>query len=301
MSNISGFLNINKPAGMSSAKAVAKVKALLPAKTRIGHTGTLDPNVTGVLPLAIGKATKAIAFLDDERKTYQATMRLGIKTDSADIWGEILLKETPPVFSKLEVQSVLNSFLGENEQIPPMYSALKHKGKRLYQLARDGVVVERTARKITIFALELIAYDFPEITFKVECSRGTYVRTICEDIAEKLGTIAAMTALERLKTAVFDIENSYQLEEISSDNIIGRLLPANILFSDLAKIEVDYQHARHLYNGVKVNLARFYHGKRYDRYAVYHREHFIGVGESVGNDIFMAKLLGEYQNLLEIG
>ncbi len=293
MSSLNGFLNVNKTAGMTSAAVVARVKKLLPKKTRIGHTGTLDPNVTGVLPLAIGRATKAIAFLDDEEKVYQASLRFGIRTTTADIWGEVVESVEPKCIDLTEIESALAEFIGESEQIPPMFSALKQNGKRLYELARAGEVVERKARKITISKIDVISYDFPELSFKVHCSRGTYVRTLCEDIAKELGTIATMTELVRLQTAVFDLEHAYELKEINSENMTNILLPVDFLFLNLTKIQVDAIHAKHLYNGVKVNLARFYKGERKELYAVYYENDFIGVAKNGEDGIFMAKLLGD--------
>ncbi len=278
-----GFIVVNKPSGMTSAAVVGRLKRLLPSKTKIGHTGTLDPNVTGALPIALGKATKSIAFMGDERKRYRCTMIFGLRTDSADIWGVELERRAVAPFTSSQLCVALDKMTGKLKQLPPMYSAAKHDGKRLYELARAGQTVERRAKSIEIFSYDDVQYNHPELTFTVECSRGTYVRTLCEDIAAQLATIAAMTSLCRLTSGPFQLSDSIALESLTKANIADYLLPVDYLFKACPVIKVDFIHARHLLNGVKVNLQRFTNGVRDAEaktvYAIYYKTLFIGIAE----------------------
>ncbi len=278
-----GFIVIDKPAALTSAAVVGRLKKLLPKKIKIGHTGTLDPNVTGVLPVALGKATKSIAFMGEERKVYRCTLRFGIRTDSADIWGTELEKKQVSPFTTNEINVALAALTGKLAQTPPMYSAAKHNGKRLYELARSGQVVERRAKSIEIFSYGDVVYNHPELSFTVYCSRGTYVRTLCEDIAGKLNSIATMTALRRLASGPFKESDSIALENLTRENIGTHLLPIDFMFGDCAVINVDFDHAKHLLNGVKVDLRRFTNAvnpSRAARYAVYYNTLFVGVAEN---------------------
>ncbi len=278
-----GFIVVDKPAAMTSAAVVARVKKILPPKTKIGHTGTLDPNVTGVLPIALGKATKTIAFMQDERKCYRCTMRFGLRTDSADIWGNELESLSVEPFAMEQIDDALCAMTGKLMQVPPMYSAAKLNGKRLYQLARSGQVVERRAKPIEIFSYGDVEYNHPELSFTVACSRGTYVRTLCEDIAAALDCIATMTSLCRLASGPFKLADGVALEQLSADNVADRLLPVEFLFGDYPPINVDFRHAKHLLNGVKVDLRRFTNQSQSvdgQRFAVYYKQLFIGLAEN---------------------
>lgn len=214
---ICGILNINKPEGLTSHDVVVKLRKLLKIK-KVGHTGTLDPQATGVLLICIGKATKLSNLLSSKNKGYTAGMKIGITTDTQDIWGNILEKKE---CSNLNIEQIKEAFLhftGEINQVPPMYSAVKHKGKRLYKLAREGYIVERTPRKVTINSIEKISYKedaYPEIIFKVSCSSGTYIRTLCEDIGKYLGYGACMFSLVRTKIGSYTIEDAVTLEKLS--------------------------------------------------------------------------------------
>ncbi|MDD2620108.1 MAG: tRNA pseudouridine(55) synthase TruB, partial [Syntrophomonadaceae bacterium] len=197
-----GFLNVNKPLGLVSFDVIRKLKKILPRKTKIGHLGTLDPMARGVLPVAIGQATKIIPYIEDESKEYIASMILGGRSDSQDAWGQITYG--PAVAVDLDMlKCIIKDFQGNIKQIPPMFSAVHHEGKRLYELARQGITVERAAREAFIKSIEIIDCDFslkyPEISFRVVCSKGTYVRTLCHDIGEALGTGAFLSALLRSK------------------------------------------------------------------------------------------------------
>ena len=192
-----GVLNIYKEAGFTSHDVVAKLRGILKQK-KIGHTGTLDPDAVGVLPVCLGKATKICDLLTDETKTYEAVLRLGIVTDTQDMSGKIL-EEHPVNCSKTEIINCVEGFLGEQMQIPPMYSALKVDGKKLYEYAREGKTVERKARPVTFYEIKICEMDLPEVTIRVSCSKGTYIRTLCHDIGEKLGCGGAMQHLTRVR------------------------------------------------------------------------------------------------------
>ena len=218
-----GFLIINKEKGMTSHDVVNKIRKVFSTK-QVGHTGTLDPNATGVLIMAVGKATKAISYLENDDKIYEAELTLGITTDTEDIWGNII-EEKEVNASNNQIEEVIKSFIGNIKQVPPMYSALKVNGKKLYELAREGVTVERTARDITIFDIYDIAINSNKVTFTVHCSKGTYIRTLCNDIGKKLGCGACMSALNRIKVGVFDIKDSKTIDVINEQDVIVLELP----------------------------------------------------------------------------
>lgn len=288
-----GFLVIDKPVGMTSADVVYKIKRKLPKGTKIGHAGTLDPNVTGVLPLAIGRATKAFAFLEDTQKIYQVSMRLGVSTDTEDIWGTVTGEEDCQAFEPKEVFEALESMIGDYLQVPPMYSAKKIDGKKLYNLARQGQVVHREAASLKIFSLDQIHYDHPYIHFDVSCSRGTYIRTLCVDIAKRLGTLGTMTALRRLKTGVFTQEQSKPLALLlESDSLADHLLPVTVMFEHYPKINLDEVHGRYVCHGVKVNLMRFNTSKLQinAHYGVYWEGNLLGIAQGTADGIYMKQL-----------
>ncbi|MCR5143942.1 MAG: tRNA pseudouridine(55) synthase TruB [Lachnospiraceae bacterium] len=210
----SGIINVYKEAGFTSFDVVAKLRGILGIK-KIGHTGTLDPDATGVLPICIGKATKICDFLTDRDKTYKAVMRLGIVTDTQDMSGNILSEKEVDV-SETGLLEAINSFVGDILQIPPMYSALKVNGQKLVDLARKGQVIERKPRPITIHEINVIDISLPFVTMEVSCSKGTYIRTLCNDIGEKLNCGAAMDSLVRVRAAGFEIDDALKLSEIES-------------------------------------------------------------------------------------
>ena len=209
-----GTANILKPPGISSFALIKKLRWLLDEK-KAGHTGTLDPAAAGVLGVCFGKATKTIPFLDDSHKEYICEMRLGLMTDTLDLEGEIIKEDLNwNKISSADIEKTISKYQGEQKQIPPMYSALHYQGKRLYQLARRGITVERKARDIEIYRLELLKVDLPLIRFKAEVSRGTYIRSLVRDIASDLNTNAVMTFLLRTKSGPFKLENAVSYEEI---------------------------------------------------------------------------------------
>ena len=210
-----GFINVYKEKGMTSHDVVNKIRKIFGTK-KVGHTGTLDPNATGVLPVAINNATKVIEYMEMDDKTYIAELTLGIVTDTEDIWGNVLEEKEVNV-SEDEIINVINSFIGKQKQVPPMYSALKVDGKKLYELAREGKVIDREARDIEIFSIDEIKANGNIVSFKVHCSKGTYIRTLCSNIGEKLGCGGTMSGLERVQSGKFSLDSSVTLEKLEKD------------------------------------------------------------------------------------
>jgi len=246
-----GILNIYKERGFTSHDVVAKLRGICKTR-RIGHTGTLDPDAEGVLPVCIGRATKLCERLTDKQKEYRAVMRLGVVTDTQDMSGEVLSEASVNV-SKDEVIRVINSFVGEYDQIPPMYSALKVNGKKLYELARAGQVVEREARRVEILYINIEEIDLPVVTMTVGCSKGTYIRTLCHDIGQALGCGGAMESLLRTKSGQFSLENSlklFQVQDIVDRGCLAEiLLPPDRLFEQYERVVVKESGERLLFNG----------------------------------------------------
>lgn len=201
---IHGIINVYKEKGFTSHDVVAKLRGIVGQK-KIGHTGTLDPDATGVLPVCLGKATKLCDLLTDKDKTYEAVMLLGMTTDTQDITGRILEEKSTETLTADKVREVIESFIGDYDQIPPMYSALKVNGKKLYELAREGKVVERKARPVKILDIRIIEMDLPRVRMEVSCSKGTYIRTLCHDIGEQLGCGGCMESLIRTRVSAFQI------------------------------------------------------------------------------------------------
>lgn len=252
---MNGVLNIFKPKGMTSFDVVREVKKICKIK-KVGHTGTLDPEAMGVLPVCIGRATKIIDYIMDSEKVYEVEFKLGIRTTTYDLEGEILEERDTSKLNDSEILDVIRSFIGEYSQVPPMYSALKQNGVRLYELARKGIEVEREGRNITIYNIEDIKINNPYISMKVTCSKGTYIRSLCFDIGEKLGVFAAMTQLERTKTSSFTKENSININELNINNIDENLISIEEALNEYDKIVVADKFAKLLINGVNVFDSR---------------------------------------------
>lgn len=273
--SINGILIINKEKEWTSNDVVQKVKHLVNEK--VGHTGTLDPMATGVLPLLIGKGTLCAKYLVNHDKKYQATIQLGIKTDSADIEGNILEKKEVNSAIFENVQNVLEEFKGKQKQTPPKYSAIKIKGKKLYEYARKGQEVEIPEREIEIYNIKLLNVDKKEeqINFEVQCSKGTYIRSLCEDIAEKLGTIGFMKELNRTQVGDFYIENSIKINELIEKNelIAPSYISIEEFFKNKEKIELNEKAFQLFLNGVKLN-----NNKEDGVYRIYNNNKFIGTG-----------------------
>lgn len=271
-----GIILINKEKEYTSHDVVAIAKKILGQK--IGHTGTLDPNATGVLPLLIGKATKISKYLVNHDKVYKAILKLGVKTDTADASGMVLEEEKVVIPKEECIKEIFASMIGKQKQIPPMYSAIKVNGKKLYEYARQGKSVELQPREIEIYDLILDKVDLNEneITFTVHCSKGTYIRTLCEQIANKLGTIGHMKELKRIQVGEFKIENSITISELkeNKEKILSNIITIEHFFLDKEKIVLDTKRKEQFLNGVKLQyslkegLYRIYDGK----------EDFIGLG-----------------------
>ncbi len=256
-----GFLNINKPQGPTSFDIIRKLKKVFPRKTKLGHLGTLDPMAQGVLPAAIGQATRIIPYVEDEYKEYVATMVLGGSSDTQDAWGNVIMG--PPVNIELErIVQVMNAFQGDIKQIPPMFSAVHHEGKRLYDLARQGITVERAERDARIEAIDLLNSDFsleyPQITFRVICSKGTYIRTLCHDIGEKLGAGAFMSSLLRSRVGAFKIEDAILLDDILDGRVALEecILPVDYPLYKMPAAEVNPEQQIAVQHGNSLILDR---------------------------------------------
>lgn len=246
---MNGIVNIWKPKGMTSHDVVACVRRAAGTR-RVGHTGTLDPMAEGVLPICIGKATHAVDYIVAAEKTYLCTMRLGETTDTEDATGTLVEKK-PVLCSAEEAKAALSKFVGECDQIPPMYSAVHHNGQRLYALARQGITVERKPRRVTFFAIEPVEISLPQLTFRVRCSKGAYIRTLCKDIGEALGCGGHMTALSRIACGAFTAENAATLDDFTASPA-AHLLPVETVFSHLGRITASEADARRIQNGVQI-------------------------------------------------
>lgn len=248
---MNGVLNIYKEAGFTSHDVVAKLRGILKQK-KIGHTGTLDPDAEGVLPVCLGNATKLCGLLSDKEKTYEAVLLLGQTTDTQDVSGTVL-GTAPVTAGEEEIREAVLGFLGDYDQVPPMYSALKVGGKKLYELAREGKEVERKARRVRILALEIHGIRLPEVSFSVTCSSGTYIRTLCQDIGERLGCGGCMKSLLRTRVDRFQVEDSLRLseiEELAREGRIGEsLISVDEMFPEYPKLRMKEAADRLVYNG----------------------------------------------------
>ena len=249
---INGIVNIYKEKGYTSHDVVAVLRKVVGQK-KIGHTGTLDPDATGVLPVCLGRATKVCELLTDHDKTYEALLLLGKTTDTQDISGEVLEERDPGDLTEEEVRSCIESFIGEYDQIPPMYSALKVNGKKLYELAREGKTVERKSRKVQIHVIRILEMNLPHVRMEVDCSKGTYIRTLCHDIGEKLQVGGCMEELERTKVGRFLKEDAVTLDEVRQKMEQGEgaelFTPLDQIFGELPAVTVTDAKAWMSYNG----------------------------------------------------
>jgi len=254
-----GILAVWKPAGWTSHDVVAKVRGIT-RERRIGHAGTLDPQVTGVLPLCIGRATRVVEYLQERPKAYEALLQLGVATDTEDMTGTVVEEADAVAVTPEQVNAVLASFVGEIEQVPPMFSAVKVDGKRLYELAREGVTVERKSRKVTIYDIKLLAFEQddrrPTIRFDVQCSKGTYIRTLCVDIGKRLGVPAAMAELTRTVSGGFTREHCLTIEQVAELQREGalpsRLLPADRALTHMPEVTAIGKAAEMALQGRKI-------------------------------------------------
>ncbi|HIF50800.1 MAG TPA: tRNA pseudouridine(55) synthase TruB [Thiotrichaceae bacterium] len=280
--NISGILVLDKPAGMSSNGVLQHVKRLYDAK-KAGHTGNLDVPATGLLPICLGEATKVSAFLLDANKSYRARCKLGVTTTTGDAAGEVLTNSPVPEISELNLEKVLKKFLGEIEQVPPMYSALKHNGKRLYELAYKGIEVERKSRKITIHSIKLLELSGDEFEIEVSCTKGTYIRTLAEDIGHELGCGAHILTLRRLEAGPFNesqMVTPAKLQEIAEqgmEQLDKLLLPMDIALTHFPEVRLSEEVAYYLCRGQAVTVSGL---PKSGRLRIYNNlDQFLGLGE----------------------
>lgn len=275
----SGILLIDKSTGISSGKCVYQARKKLGIK-KIGHAGTLDPLATGLLPLLINKATRVSDFLMDEVKIYETLAFFGQKTDSQDITGEVLEKSSNTFEKKDLEKAIKENFTGEILQTPPMYSALKHKGRKLYELAREGKTVERKQRKIKIYDFEILDFDFPYARLKITCSKGTYIRSLVDDLGKNLKTFATVKELRRLKVGDFDVKDAIKIEDfekMEADQILKNLISIDKALGQYEKIILDKSYYRQATNGMTMKVD---FDKKVEGYLrVYVKDLFIGLGE----------------------
>ena len=277
-----GLLLLDKPKGITSFGAVAKIKKLTGEK-RVGHTGTLDPMATGVLPILVGRATVLSQYLIEADKSYNATIKLGIATDSCDITGNVI-SQSDVNCKDNDIECVLRRFLGRQMQTPPMFSAIKQNGVRMYELARRGETVDIPAREIEVFSLDKKSRLNEQNEFVIDCtvSKGTYIRSLCRDIGKVLGCGATLTTLRRTKTAGFDISQCVSLDDLTDENISEYIIPCDKVVDYLPKISVSEKQAIRFCNGGQLSLDRV----RYDNfqndglYRVYYEDKFLGLGQA---------------------
>ena len=254
--HLSGVFLLNKPLGISSNAALQRVRWLYRAE-KGGHTGALDPLASGLLPICLGEATKFSHYLLDSTKRYQTTIHLGHSTTTGDVEGDVLFEQAVPELTQAKIEQVLATFVGDIQQVPPMYSALKKEGRPLYELARKGMVIEREARPITIEALELLSFTENSLTLDVTCSKGTYIRVLGEDIAKALNTFGHLTYLHRIKTGQFDLIPSYTIEYLESLTEFERdalLLPVFAPVDHFTRVQVPEGRAEYFSRGMESNI-----------------------------------------------
>lgn len=278
-----GILGIYKPQNYTSHDVVAIVRRQSGIK-KVGHNGTLDPMATGVLVVCVGRATRIIEYLEDDCKEYIAAMKLGYRSDTLDIWGNILEESDPCEVDKItyeDIKRVTKDFKGRITQIPPKYSALKVNGKKLYEYAREGKSVVIKPREVNIREFEILDFEHGELTFRVLCSKGTYIRTICDDIGQRLGVGGVMTALERTKNGIFKVEETVSIENIKAmdkDEIKSLLKPVDYPLN-MPSLDLSYNEAKDLINGKKVIFSNsdIFSEPKQVRYKIYYKNLFVGV------------------------
>ena len=298
--NISGVLLLDKPIGMTSNKALQEVKHLYKA-AKAGHTGSLDPLATGLLPICFGEATKLSAFLLDADKHYRVRVRLGVTTTTADAEGDVLAEADPSGVSEAAVREVLGEFLGEQQQLPPMYSAIKHQGERLYKLARQGVEVEREPRTIHIHMLELRAFELPEFELDVHCSKGTYVRTLAEDIGKRLGCGAHVSGLRRTGVGPYDDRSMVTLEQVQDafgdkrfEEMDDWLLPLESALAEWPEVKLTPDAAFYMQQGQPILVPNAPTSGWVRLYA--NQSDFLGVGQILDDGRVAPKRLMQVTN-----
>ncbi|MDO4450848.1 MAG: tRNA pseudouridine(55) synthase TruB [Moraxella sp.] len=291
---VSGVLLLDKPSGISSHTALAQAKRLFMSadfdSRKAGHTGTLDPMATGLLPICLGEATKFSSFGLDADKGYHAIIKLGEQTDTGDKEGEVIKTSPIPTFTQADLTDIAQALTGEQSQTPPMYSALKKDGKKLYEYAREGMEVERQARPIVIHELTLTKLDEQNIALQVTCSKGTYVRVLGETIAERLGTVGHLTALHRTTTGGFEVAGAISLDDLadlSFDERFGKLLPIDVLLNHLPIIKLTTDETARIRLGQRLNIKDRLDNLHFDdetiQIRLYHDDRFVGLGRVAMN------------------
>ncbi len=277
---LNGILNILKPPGMTSHDVVSFVRKEINVK-KAGHTGTLDPNAAGVLPICVGQGTKISQYLLDGKKKYRTELTLGIETDTEDIYGTVINK-FPVVSTEEEIKKAILSFIGTYNQVPPMYSAIKIKGEKLYKLAREGIEIERSPREVTIYSIDIIEIEANKVMFDVSCSKGTYIRTLCKDIGAALGCGGTMSFLLRIKSGEFDLETTITIEDLlKTKNVKDLLLPLDFPLKHMPGVVVGHVSVKQALNGNDIYSYRSIDDERIlseTKVRIYIEKEFIGFG-----------------------
>jgi len=283
---LKGIINILKPPGMTSHDIVSVVRRRLSFK-KVGHTGTLDPNAAGVLPICIGQATKVSQFLLDSKKKYRGELTLGIETDTQDSYGSIISQKEVKV-TEADIRRAFNASTGEIFQVPPMYSALKVNGQKLYDLAREGIEVERRPRPVTVDSLDILHIRNNKILFDITCSKGTYVRTICKDIGDALGTGGMMSFLLRTATGSFDLTTAITLDELQhAEDPTALLMPLDYALKHMKRVEVIQRAEKYALNGNSLFLEQIVFNDKInigESVRVYIQDEIIGIAEITADD-----------------
>ncbi|MGR8931691.1 MAG: tRNA pseudouridine(55) synthase TruB [Gammaproteobacteria bacterium] len=292
--DVHGIVLLDKRLGVTSNKALQEIRQLFNAN-KAGHTGALDPLATGLLPLCFGEATKVSGLMLDDDKAYRVTFRLGIMTDTGDSEGRIVREMPVPAFSETELQTCLQRFTGPIDQVPPMYSALKHQGKKLYELAREGKMVEREPRRITIQSLKLLEFDGTSVTLDVSCSKGTYIRSLAEDIGHALGSCATVIALRRTAAGMFKLEQAHTFEELQTmtdEERMNCLISVDTPLSKIPAVSLSADQALSIHHGRQIQIE----GHRPGAVRMYSQEAFLGLGEILLNDRLAPKKIFNMHN-----
>ncbi len=292
--DIHGIMLLDKRTGISSNHALQEVRRLLNAN-KAGHTGSLDPLASGLLPLCFGEATKVSALMLDDDKRYQVSIRLGIMTDTGDCEGKIILEMPIPEISPAVLLQCLHSFTGEITQIPPMYSALKHQGKKLYELAREGKTVDRAARLIKIHNIDLLSFDDEIITLDVSCSKGTYIRSLAEAIGVYLNCCATVIALRRTEAGIFSLAQAHswdQLQHLDPAELTNLLIPVDAPLQQIPLVKLSQAQAESIHQGQQIVLSGYAPGS----VRMYYQQIFLGLGEILLNDKLAPKKIFNLQH-----
>ncbi len=295
--NVHGILLLDKRIGVSSNRALQEIKRLFNAN-KAGHTGSLDPLATGLLPLCFGEATKISSLMLDDNKRYQVVVKLGVITDTGDSEGKVITEKPVPMLSIDAIESCLQKFTGEIDQVPPMYSALKHKGRKLYELAREGKVIERKPRKITIFELNLLNTANDTLTLEVLCSKGTYIRSLAEDIGNELGCGGTVVQLRRTQAGIFKIENALtieQLQEMDLDQLTSQLIAVDKPLNDIPAISLSDVQTVLIRQGQQLQLDKMIESVL-GQVRMYNEQAFLGLGEILLDGKLIPKKIFNLQN-----